>query len=149
MEHSAGAVIFYENKKTGMIEYLLLRYPKVSRGEKTRIPNHWDFPKGHIEQGESEIETVTREVAEETGILSLTIIPGFREKIQYFFVRDGKRVFKEVAFYLAQSRTKKITLSFEHLDFIWLPFEGAREKVTHKNAKDTLQKANEFLLKKL
>jgi len=145
MEHSAGAIIFYEDKKTGMIEYLLLQYPKVSRGEKTRIPNHWDFPKGHIEKGENEIQTVSREVKEETGLAPITIIPAFKERVSYFFFRDGKRIFKEVIFYLAQAKIKKVQLSFEHLDFTWLPFEKALVKVTHKNTKDILRKANEFL----
>ena len=29
---------------------------------------HWDFPKGHVEEGETEIETAIREVKEETNI---------------------------------------------------------------------------------
>lgn len=144
MERSAGAIIFYQ-KKSGTREYLLLHYPKIAHGEKTRIPNHWDFPKGHIEKGEREHETVKREVLEETGIARLTFIPNFRETIRYFFARDGKRIFKEVALYLAKSNKKNVQLSFEHLGYEWLPFEEALEKVTHKNAKEILQKADRFL----
>ena len=29
---------------------------------------HWDFPKGHVEGEESEVETAIREVKEETGL---------------------------------------------------------------------------------
>lgn len=146
MEKSAGAVIFHKNKK-GTIEYLLLHYPKlVSSPEKKRqVSGHWDFPKGHIEKGEREGETVNREVREETGISQLTIIPGFREAVRYFFQKEGKKVFKEVVFYLAQAKTKNVQISFEHLGFEWLPFEKALVKITYKNAKEILQKANLFL----
>lgn len=146
MERSAGAVIFYKAKK-GTIEYLLLHYPKLvaDKAKKRKIPGHWDFPKGHIEEGESEIETVSREVAEETGIHTLSVMPEFRETIRYFFQKEGKKVFKEVVFYLAQVKSKKVTLSFEHLGFTWLPFEKALDAITYKNAKIILQKAHLFL----
>ncbi|MBI3335933.1 MAG: NUDIX domain-containing protein [Candidatus Portnoybacteria bacterium] len=147
MEKSAGAVIFYKNKKSDTIEYLLLHYQKLSSEKKRQIPGHWDFPKGHIEKGESEVQTVSREVREETGISQLTIVPGFREVIRYFFQKEGKRVFKEVVFYLAQTKTKNVQISFEHLGFKWLPFEKALTKITYKNAKEILKKANEFLVK--
>lgn len=145
MERSAGAIIFYQNKKRDTIKYLLLHYPKIVHNEKTRIPSHWDFPKGHIEKGEREHETAKREIREETGISQLTFIPNFRETMRYFFVRDGKRIFKEVVLYLAQSDKKNIQLSFEHLDYIWLLYEQALQKTTYKNAKTILQKANQFL----
>lgn len=152
MERSAGAVIFYKNKKKGTREYLLLHYPKLE-SPKEGLPaqarrakaGHWDFPKGHIEKGERELEAMSREVREETGISQLTIVPGFRKTIRYFFQKEGKKVFKEVVFYLAQVKTKKIELSFEHLGFRWIPFEKALKKVTYKNAKEILQKVHEFL----
>ena len=156
MEKSAGAVIFYKNlvsrsarnkTKKGTIEYLLLQYPKLVKEpkKKRQIPGHWDFPKGHIEEGEEEAETVSREVLEETGIHELTFMPGFRETIRYFFQKEGKKVFKEVVFYLAQANSKNVTLSFEHLGFKWLPFPKALDITTYKNAKMILQKAHEFL----
>ena len=30
---------------------------------------HWDFPKGHVEANETEVDTAIREVKEETNIL--------------------------------------------------------------------------------
>lgn len=149
MEKSAGAVIFHKTHDSA-IEYLLLHYPKLlSEKEKTRIgkrlPGHWDFPKGHVEQGETEIETASREVAEETGITQLRLVPSFREVIRYFFVKEEKKVFKEVVFYLAQSQTTHVILSEEHLGYTWLPFDEALETLTYKNAKGILTKAHGFL----
>ncbi len=138
IEKSAGAVVFYKNKE---VEYLLLHYP----GSTEKAKDYWDFPKGHIEEGESEIETVKREVFEETGLKDIKIIPGFKTSIKYFFQKEGKKIFKIVVFYLARAKTKEVKISFEHIGFVWLPFEKAVEKVTYKNAKEVLKKAHNFL----
>jgi hypothetical protein len=46
-----------------------------------------------------------------------------------------------------ESYTDKVQLSFEHIGYIWLDYQHAMEKLSFKNAKDVLQKANEFLKK--
>jgi hypothetical protein len=46
-----------------------------------------------------------------------------------------------------ESGTKDIKLSFEHVNFAWLTYEGAMEKLTFKNARDVLRKAQDFLAK--
>ena len=143
IERSAGAIIF--RKEKDKIYYLLLHYPGAShRAEK----NYWDLPKGHIEKGESEIDTVKREVKEETGIEEIKIIEGFKETIKYFFKFKGKNILKFVTFYLAQTCQKEVKISFEHIGFCWLPFEKALEKLTFNNSKEILKKAHNFLLKK-
>ena len=134
-EKSCGAVIY--RKKDESTKYLLLNY----------AAGHWDFVKGNVELGEAEKETVVRELKEETGITDAQFIDGFREAIAYFYRRQGLTVHKEVVFFLMESYTDKVTLSFEHVGYIWLDYQHAMEKLTFKNAKDTLQKANEFLKK--
>ncbi|MCD6236174.1 MAG: NUDIX domain-containing protein [Thaumarchaeota archaeon] len=133
-ETSAGAVLFYSNE---LIEYLLLHYEA----------GHWDFPKGAIEPGESELDTVRREVWEETGIKDIEIIPGFRRVIRYFYRKSRQLVRKTVILYLARSPTKDVTLSYEHVGYIWLDYENALRKLTFKTAKDTLREAHSFLLR--
>lgn len=135
LEKSAGAVIF--RKERGIVKYLLLHYES----------RHWDFPKGHIEKGEKELETVKREVEEETGLKDLEFIEGFKEWIKYFFRYKEKNVFKIVTFYLAETKTEKVEISFEHIDYKWLPYEEALEQLTFKNAKEILERANDFLKK--
>jgi|TARA_B100001971_G_C18193062_1_gene539813 8-oxo-dGTP pyrophosphatase MutT (NUDIX family) len=132
-EISAGAVVFKSDKEG--IRYLLLHYQE----------KHWDFPKGHIEAAEKEEDTVKREVFEETGIEKINILPGFKENIHYFYKFEGKLMSKEVVFYVAKTETEQIKLSFEHIGFEWLPYDEALEKLTYKNAKEILKKANEFL----
>lgn len=131
-ETSAGAVIFKRNKE---IKYLLLQYEA----------GHWDFPRGAIERGEEEKETVQREVKEETNIADLKFIPGFREKISWFYRKEGKTIYKEAIYYLAETKTEKVKISFEHVAFKWLPYEEAMKQLTFKNSKAILEKANEFL----
>jgi bis(5'-nucleosidyl)-tetraphosphatase len=131
-EKSCGAVVFFKGVH---VDFLLLQYEA----------GHWDFVKGNIEPNESEIETVFRELQEETGIVATQTIGDFRERIQYFYRRQGETVQKEVIFYLIEADTEKVQLSFEHVGYAWLDYNGALEKLTFKNAKDVLERAELFL----
>lgn len=131
-EKSCGAVVF---TKTSEVNYLLLHYEA----------GHWDFVKGNVEPNESEKDTVVRELKEETGIADARFIEGFREKVEYFYRRQGATIHKEVVFFLIETRTDKVELSYEHVGYAWLNYQRAIEKLTFKNAKDVLQKAREFL----
>ncbi|MDI3502639.1 MAG: bis(5-nucleosidyl)-tetraphosphatase [Archaeoglobi archaeon] len=134
-ERSAGAVIFRRNE--GRVRYLLLHYPA----------GHWDFVKGNIEKGESEVETVRRETEEETGISRIKIFEGFREEISYKYRRDNELIHKEVVFYLAETDEEEVTLSYEHTGFKWLSYEDAMKTLTYENAREVLRKARALLLK--
>jgi bis(5'-nucleosidyl)-tetraphosphatase len=131
-EKSCGAVIF---NRDGNRKYLLLHYEG----------GHWDFVKGHVEKNESEIDTVRRETEEEAGITDLTFIKGYRQPISYYYKRAGKTVYKQVIFYLVETHTDAVRLSGEQIGFDWLPYDRAHSRLTYKNAKDTLRKAQEFL----
>jgi len=140
IEKSTGAIIF--RRENGKIFYLLLYYPSLShRAEK----NFWDFPKGHIEKEENEIDTAKREIFEETGIKEIKFLDGFKEQIKYFFKWKGENILKYVTFYLAETNQKEIKISPEHLDWCWAEFETALTLLTHKNSKDILKKAKAFL----
>ena len=134
-EKSCGAVVFIKKEKS--TKYLLLNY----------AAGHWDFVKGNVEPNESEKETVTRELKEETSITEAQFIDGFKETIAYFYRRQGLTVHKEVVFFLIESHTEKVELSFEHTGYTWLDYQQSMEKLTFKNAKDVLQKAHDFLNK--
>jgi 8-oxo-dGTP pyrophosphatase MutT (NUDIX family) len=131
-EKSCGAVVFLKNTE---VKYLLLHYEA----------GHWDFVKGNVEPNESEKDTVIRELREETGIADARFIEGFREKIEYFYRRQGATIHKEVIFFLIETHTEKVELSYEHVGYIWLDYQGAMERLTFKNAKAALRKAHELL----
>ncbi len=134
-EKSCGAVIFLNKEE--QTRYLLLNY----------AGGHWDFVKGNVEPNENEKETVVRELNEETAITDAQFIDGFKETIAYFYRRQGLTVHKEVVFFVMESHTEKVELSFEHIGYTWLDYKRAMEKLTFKNAKDVLQKAHDFLKK--
>ena len=170
VEKSAGAIIF--RRENDKIYYLSLHYPPSSRKRgsaaeeegkpssaakapkpRSRVNSlrgkeYWDLPKGHIKKGEKEIETVRREVEEETGLKDIEFVDDFKEWIKYFFKFRGKNILKFVTFYLAETKEKDIKVSFEHLGFEWLSYEKAIEKLTFQNAKKILKKANKFLSEK-
>lgn len=143
-EVSVGAVVFRE--KEGRRLYLLLHYPS----------GHFDFPKGHIEKGETEEMTLLRETQEETGMKDIAVLPR-RVSIRYFYVAKGterkKRrrsgrgiwIFKQVHFFPARTNTHTVDLSYEHIGFVWLPYEAALRQVTFENARRVLRESEAFL----
>jgi 8-oxo-dGTP pyrophosphatase MutT (NUDIX family) len=130
-EKSCG-VILYRVEKSRM--YLLLKYRQ----------GHWDFIKGKVEPGEKEKDTAIRETREETSINKNELVfhDEFKEKISYVYKKNRKKIDKEVIFFLAQTTSKRIKLSHEHIDFIWLPFKDAEKILTFQNAKKLLKKAD-------
>jgi len=133
-QKSAGIVLF--RNASNKNEFLLLNYPQ----------RHWDFVKGKIEQGETPHETALRETKEETGISYIEFIDGFEESVEYDFRFKKEDIHKKVIFFLAKTNEKKISLSHEHNDFVWLEYDDALKNTTFRNAKNVLSKANEFLL---
>lgn len=143
-ETSVGAVVFRQENNQRL--YLLLHYPS----------GHFDFPKGHVEDGETEEMTLRRETVEETGIEDLEVFPS-RVSIRYFYDAKGtereKRlkkgqgiwIFKQVHFYPAETKKKEIVISHEHQGFIWEPFDVALKRVTFENARRVLLETEDYL----
>lgn len=133
---SVGIIVFkrFGNKAR---KFLLLHYEA----------GHWDFPKGGVEEKESEKETALRELSEETGLTQVVFVPRFREAINYFFTDEGELIKKAVAYYLGEVSRSDVALSFEHTDFKWLSFGDAVKQLTYANSREVLRKANSFLEK--
>jgi 8-oxo-dGTP pyrophosphatase MutT (NUDIX family) len=134
-ERSAGAVVFRGDGSEGR-RYLLL----FNAGR-------WDFPKGNREEGETEMQTVLREVGEETGLTHLSMIPGFRHMIEYYYRRQGKNVHKRVVYLLASTKEEEVKISTEHEGFGWFPFAEAVRRASYENSKSTLAEAEKFIRK--
>ena len=136
-ETSAGIVLFRKEETKNL--FLLLHYPS----------GHWDFVKGKMEKGESIHETAIRETKEETGITDVEFLDNFEEWIEYNFQYQGELVHKKVVFFLAETNTKDVEISHEHLDYTWMDYNTAIEKTTFDNAKTVLTKAQMLLSKTL
>lgn len=144
-EKSIGAVVFcVTNEK---IEFLLMKYRN----------GHWEFPRGKVEDSETEQDTMYREIEEETGISQLRVVEGFRKSIRFSYKAHGQEridrikdknciyIHKKAVFYLVEAMHEGVMISHEHKEFRWLKFDDGYQKLTFKNAKSILTKANNQL----
>ncbi len=94
----------------------------------------WDFPKGHIEIGESADQAALREVEEETGVKAEIV-----KKVgatEYFYYEEGTRVLKTVVYFLMKYLGEgEVTTAFEVSATVWLPLEEVEGKLTFKDTK--------------
>lgn len=133
IERSAGVIVF--RQAADGREYLLLDYGK-----------YWEYPKGHVERGETDTQAALRELKEETGIDDVALTDGFAEEIRYFFRPHGRGlVEKSVLFFLGQTQTTTLRLSQEHVGGAFFPFETAVAKVKFASSKAILRKAEQCL----
>jgi len=111
---AAGAVVFRRTENG--VRLLVLRAYK-----------NWDFPKGMVEPGESELDAARRECAEETGLAELDFPFGdaHRDTVPY----AGGKVAR---YFLAETQATAITLPVspelgrpEHHEWRWVSFEEA------------------------
>lgn len=130
-EVSAGVIVFRNRPQP---EYLLLDYG-----------SHWDFPKGHIEEGEDPVATARRELREETGIQDARFVSGYMERMRYSYRRAGEQMRKVVIYFLAETAGEAVTLSSEHSGYAWVSYAEGLQRLTFKTAKDLLSKAHKSL----
>lgn len=131
-EKSCGAVIIKKSDD----EYLFLIVSHKCDG-------YWGLPKGHMEVGEREEETVVREAFEETG-LNIELVNGFRAKIEYLINEDTN---KEVVFFIGKPKDDKAVniQETEIEDYKWVNLNKAMELLTHIESKNVLNEVNKFL----
>jgi len=91
-EHSCGAILY--TIENGIRYYVLVMEANGSYG----------FPKGHINEGETDIECALREIKEETGIIA-EILPNFKRTIRYPIQNKGS---KEVVYFAARYQNQEL-----------------------------------------
>lgn len=100
----------------------------------------WDFPKGHIEIGESSEAAAIREVEEEVGVKAEIV-----EKVgqtQYFYFDAGERILKTVVFYVMKYLGEgQATTAFEVSAIKWLRLGKVESQLTFKDTKELWKKA--------
>lgn len=117
-EKSCGCVVFNDGK------VLLVR----------QRDGHFGFPKGHVESEETEYETATREVFEETNV-HVEIIPGYRYQMNYI-PKNNPSVSKDVVYFLAKPLNTDITpQEGEIAEVCWLDINEVTNKLTYDDAK--------------
>lgn len=102
-----------------------------------QVKGHWGFPKGHVENGETEMQTAIREVKEETNI-DVEIQSERKFKEEYIIVDTG--IQKEVIYFIAKPIGGNIKPQEAEINTIkWLTFNEAIETLTYEDSKKVLR----------
>lgn len=110
------------------------------------ITGSYGFPKGHIENGETEEETALREIQEEVG-LNVKLDNTFCMVDKYKLNRSG--VDKKVVYFIGEYENQKIVYQKEELNGAYLlDFEDAYNLLKYDRLKEILKKANKKIKKK-
>ena len=121
--------------------------------------SEWGFPKGHIENGETEKEAAKREILEETGIKL-----DEKDFVSNFCFTDtykikgtlpstkGRIIDKKVVYYLGIVKSDYVDLTKEQDEEIgemkWMSFEEALKYLKYEKQKEMLKTAKQFLEEK-
>ena len=120
-EKSCGAVVFNGDK------VLVIQ----------QVKGHWGFPKGHVEPGETEVETAKREIKEETN-LDVEINDKYRY-VEHYSPKEG--IEKDVVFFVAKKVGGDVKVQEEEVRCTeWLLPEDAMERLTYDSSKRILGK---------
>ena len=131
-EKSCGVVVF--TKINNEIKYLLIQNLEGSYG----------FPKGHIEQGETEKETALREVFEEVG-LKVTLIDGFRTEDEHL-IPQKEDTMKKIIYFIGEYENQIFNYQKEELSNALLTdYNTAMELFQFDSSKRILTEANDFI----
>ena len=135
---SSGGVAFREY--AGQIEVVLI---SVGAAE------HWQLPKGLVDQGESPEEAAQREVREEGGVETTLLHP--IDKIDYWYVSKvagtPTRFHKFVYFFLLRYLTgDPVQYDHEVNEARWVEIDQAKAMLTFESEKKVLAKVKDLIL---
>lgn len=151
-QFSAGGVVF--RKKDNQILWLLIQPARKDESQEIR----WQLPKGWVDEGEKMEGAALREVAEEGGVKARVInkVGSFQIFFHNSFesnppalCQNGtgpaggrEKVLKTITFYLMEYLEEEESGHDKEVAKVeWLPFEEAKERLTFKSEKETLEKA--------
>lgn len=132
-EKSCGAIIYNDEKPR---KYLIVK----------SVNDYWSFPKGHVEEEESEKATAIREVREETG-LDIIIKEEKTIKDRYFIPQTNST--KDVVYFFAKLPSDKIKLQeVELIDYAICNVDEALKLIKRESTARILVEADNYLSRK-
>ena len=134
VETSAGGVIY---RWSGEVPHILLIRDAYQ---------HWGFPKGHLERGETPERAALREVEEETGLAHLVLGPRL-QTIDWYFRAQGRLIHKYCHFYLIESPSGETNPQADEgiTACTWVPLPEAIRQISYDNAREVLRAAADEL----
>lgn len=129
---SCGFVAYKEIENERL--YLIVR---TSNGE-------YGFPKGHVENNETEHETAIRELKEETNI-EVQMINGFRRQIEYEFPNRADVMKISVYFLGKYLKDEIICQESEVLEARFVPMKTALELLSFEETRNILREADTYI----
>ena len=137
-EFSAGGVVI---RRTPEGVEVVLAARRTRKGDLA-----WGLPKGLVEPGEQPDQAALREVREETG-LEAEIQESLGE-ISYWYVWEGERVRKKVAFFLMEATGGDLSLHDHEMEEVrWFPLAEAARRATYPSERALLRRVVEALSK--
>jgi len=136
---SAGVIVF---RRAGDECLFLLVLSKL-----TKRPL-WEFPKGGVEKGETQLQAALRELREETGIneSEVALVSDFQRTEDYRFTAgdDSSRtlIHKQVTYFLGETARSDVIISAnESSEFAWLSLKDALKRVRYAKRRRLLSDA--------
>lgn len=107
----------------------------------------WVFPKGHVEQGETYLETAIRELKEESGVVvtEQQSIGQVDEFSFYFSGENAMKVIKVFGFIIEAEQEINYNKNEHFIDGAWVDIDEAITKLKHDDARNALKKFLERL----
>ncbi len=127
----------YRNTDSGPVYLMLKRSPG-------KYYEHlWQGVAGKIEKGETALQTVIRELKEETGKEPKKLFTA--DHIASFYDASKDRI-QMVPIFGIEVETADVRLSAEHAEYKWVTFEEALELLTWKGQKEGLRTVHDEIL---
>lgn len=119
---------------------------------------YWNFPKGKLGEGEHAFRAALREVEEETGLAPRDLRFGERFKVRdsFTYVRNRRKIFKTVTYYLAETREPRVRVKIvpedhageHHQGYGWFLFRDAARMLSKPNLRRHLRHAYDLIVHK-
>ena len=120
-----------------------LKYLLLKRHEAKIYGHLWQGVAGQLEDGETAVETVIRELKEETGLEPAKLFVVDHVSSFYQSYKDRMHL---VPIFGVEVDSEEVILSEEHTEYRWVNFQSALELMTWSKQKEAISALNGMLL---